>query len=114
VIGYIIGDVSGTFAPMTTSTPGATQSVYGYTFTYNAATMTAWGGSAGTINFKVTQNANWTPDGWGAVNLTVGGAATAATQGATVANAVATGLVDGTSYTITATTTATGVSLAIN
>lgn len=38
-----------------------------YDFTYDAATMTYWGGSKGTVNFKICQYedvANWTQD-WG-------------------------------------------------
>ena len=107
---YIMGDMAGTPAAMTVNGLVAT-----YTFTYDA-TMTAWGGSAGLINFKVAAVADaagldW-PNAWSDAALTINGEAVF-TESKNGGNNSCMGLVEGEEYTITVTSETTGVSIAI-
>lgn len=57
---FIVGDISGAFARM--SVPYKGKSIAKFTFTYEAAKCNAWGGSNGTINFKIKSVDNWNSD----------------------------------------------------
>ena len=107
---YIMGDMAGTPAAMKVNGLVAT-----YTFTYDE-TMTAWGGSAGLINFKVAAVADaagldW-PNAWSDAALTINGEAVF-TESKNGGNNTCEGLTVGEEYTITVTSGTTGVSMAI-
>ena len=107
---YIMGDMAGTPAAMKVNGLVAT-----YTFTYDE-TMTAWGGSAGLINFKVAAVADaagldW-PNAWSDAALTINGDPVF-TESKNGGNNSCMGLVVGEEYTITVTSGTTGVTMAI-
>ena len=108
---YIMGDMAGTPAVMKVNGLVAT-----YTFTYDE-TMTAWGGSAGLINFKVAAVADaagldW-PNAWSDAALTINGDPVF-TESKNGGNNSCMGLVVGEEYTITVTSGTTGVTMAIS
>ena len=110
---FIIGDMNGSGTEMT-SVDG---NVSTYTFTYDS-NWSAWGNGNGKMAFKPLKIIdNWKTPGWGPSSedaiLVVNGDAAVGVQGGGTKNFIATGLVNGKEYTITATTTNNDVSVAL-
>ena len=89
---YIIGDISKDFTPLTAINEDG---IYVYEFVYTN-NMTAWGGSNGTINFKITKGGDWTTQVFQDATLTA-----EFIKSGDNGNATATDLVDGKTYVIT-------------
>ena len=108
---YVMGDITnGSPAEMTVD--GMTST---YKFTY-AGSMTAWGGGAGAVNFKVAPNADagglvWT-EAWSDAKVTLNGPATTSSV-LNAGNITCSDLVDGIEYTLTVTADIACVKIAI-
>lgn len=108
---YVMGDITnGKPAEMTVD--GMT-SIYKFTY---AGSMTAWGGGAGAVNFKVAPNADasgliWT-EAWSDAKVTLNGPATTS-KVLNGGNNSCSDLVDGIEYTLTVTADIGGVKIAI-
>ena len=105
---YIVGDMDGTFAPMTKS-----DNSFLYTFTYSNS-MSAWGGGNGTANFKFTFANAWTEptsignDSKDAVPEIGAETGFELTEASNPANITVTDFADGQEYTIICAVNASG------